>query len=633
MPSALDHILKSPSLPSLPTVAVELLKLTKDADSTQLQFVQTIQSDPAIAAKILQLSNSSFFGIRTEVTTIQKSVSMLGTRAVTSLALSFSIARQSVGGSEISTHFRDFWQRSVLQALTCELLVKHQKEHSTSELFLAGLMLDIGRLAMLKVLGGEYAKVLAQLPKSDRSLSELEREAFDFDHAEAGAALLKFWEFPPSLITAVARHHDNDAIDRESRELLETLRLTRVSSRVAEYFYGDRTSEALTALEEATQEICDFDRNETLDFVEAVADRFRENAGLFDADAFDLPDPTDLIAEANRQLATIAMEAHQSEKTLAGEVEALRHQAIHDPLTNVYNRAYFDDVLAKEADLCRRNARSTGLVFLDIDHFKVFNDSYGHPFGDYVLREVAAVLASQLRESDVLARYGGEEFVILARQPTEEGLRMLIDRLRVAVEQASFTYEDQTVSVTASIGAAFILPNSQDHDAAEQLVSEADAAMYDAKHGGRNATRFRCLSDEREREMAMCVANERLSAQLVAAGTLSAEQLTTIEEDLRPSSERIGELAVRFGLLEPHQVESLLVRQREERGLHRIGELAVDENLITREQLVRLLAIKQEKPEVTARVLAEHRFISPDEAIQAVDSYTAPLSSLAATTA
>lgn len=621
MPTALEHILNSPSLPSLPTVAVELLELSRDASSRQQDFVRVTQSDPAIAAKILKLSNSSFFGIRTDVKTIQKAISMLGTRAVTSLALSFSIARQSIGDGEVSKHFTDYWQRSVLQAVACETMVDFQDEHSTSELFLAGLMLDIGRLAMLKVLGRKYIDVLDELVVGGPRLTELERNAFGFDHAEAGSELLRQWGFPPSLVQAVLSHHETTPIETSDRELSETLRLTRVAGCLADYFYGYATGPALDKYIQAAEEHLGLNRPGALDLIDRVSEHFREAADLFDADAYELPDPSDLIASANQELAALAFAAEKSQADLAGEMEALRRQAIHDPLTNVYNRVYFDDVFGQEADLCRRNARSIGLIFLDLDNFKSLNDTYGHQFGDTVLVEMAHVFVQQLRESDVIARFGGEEFVVLARQASLDGLEILCERLRVAAERVHLMHEGTRVPVTISVGAAFLQPTPNEPDMTERLIKEADEAMYDVKKNGRNGIEVRSLSPESEVRFGQEVLRRHFSRSLVADGHISDAELERCADALRPSTSRIGSLAVRYGMLQNWQVTDLLDEQRADHGRRRFGRMAVEKGVLAEEQICGLLAVQAEDPDLTARVLSERGVIAPDKAAQLVEDY------------
>jgi diguanylate cyclase len=122
------------------------------------------------------------------------------------------------------------------------------------------------------------------------------------------------------------------------------------------------------------------------------------------------------------------------------------------------------------------------LIMTDIDHFKSFNDTWGHLTGDQVLRLVAMSMKQNVKGQDTAARYGGEEFAVICREIEGEGVRVLGERLRRAIEQHRFEYDGKVIPVTVSVGAAV---DSKTGDA-QALIAAADAAMYEAKRAGRN---------------------------------------------------------------------------------------------------------------------------------------------------
>ncbi len=165
-----------------------------------------------------------------------------------------------------------------------------------------------------------------------------------------------------------------------------------------------------------------------------------------------------------------------------------------DGLTGVYNRRYFDRTLEKESKRAHREKSSLGLLLLDIDHFKNFNDRYGHLIGDDCLRTVAQVISETLnRDSDVVARYGGEEFAVLLPNTEAEGTVHIAETLRKAVEKIRFFVKGETVPVRISIGATTQIP--QQENCGESLVAAADKALYDSKSRGRNLVTFQPLDD------------------------------------------------------------------------------------------------------------------------------------------
>lgn len=174
----------------------------------------------------------------------------------------------------------------------------------------------------------------------------------------------------------------------------------------------------------------------------------------------------------------------------ATETDAeLRHRAFHDHLTGLYNRHFFDEALDREYRRCVRYNESMGLLFLDLDRFKQINDAHGHRFGDEVLRQVAQAVRGSVRDCDVVARYGGEEFVVLVLRVTPQELTVVAERVRRAIETLAVRCGDQSVSVTASVGAAVLHPATEPNVTPADLLETADRAMYDAKRCGRNCVR------------------------------------------------------------------------------------------------------------------------------------------------
>jgi two-component system cell cycle response regulator len=160
----------------------------------------------------------------------------------------------------------------------------------------------------------------------------------------------------------------------------------------------------------------------------------------------------------------------------------LFESALRDGLTNTFNRRYFLDRLHGELRFAVRHTKPVALLFVDIDHFKKINDNHGHQAGDHVLSGVARVMMTTIRAEDVLARYGGEEFAIICREIELEGAAVLANRLVTAVAQKKFEYGGQIIPVTISVGAAV----DRGGEAAQGLIANADAAMYEAKRSGRN---------------------------------------------------------------------------------------------------------------------------------------------------
>ncbi len=154
--------------------------------------------------------------------------------------------------------------------------------------------------------------------------------------------------------------------------------------------------------------------------------------------------------------------------------QRLRWLAAKDPLTGLINRGFFDERMQAEVSRTNRTGRLLSVALIDIDHFKRFNDDFGHIVGDEVLKVLAGIFQKSLRKSDLVARYGGEEFIILFPETPAEFAVQTADRLRVAVEQST---------VTVSIGVSALPTDGKDM---RTVIDRADKRLYEAKHAGRN---------------------------------------------------------------------------------------------------------------------------------------------------
>ena len=161
--------------------------------------------------------------------------------------------------------------------------------------------------------------------------------------------------------------------------------------------------------------------------------------------------------------------------------EQMRHFAEHDDLTGLWNHRIIMERLRQEVDRSRREGTPLSLILIDLDHFKTVNDTYGHPAGDLVLKEIGSILLRAVRSYDWVGRYGGEEFLLILPGSTFTGSRVRAEELRIAVQVAYIHDGEQTIPVTASFGVAAGFPTDY-----ESLIQAADGALYRAKDNGRN---------------------------------------------------------------------------------------------------------------------------------------------------
>jgi diguanylate cyclase (GGDEF)-like protein len=164
--------------------------------------------------------------------------------------------------------------------------------------------------------------------------------------------------------------------------------------------------------------------------------------------------------------------------------ETLREQSIHDPLTGLFNRRFMQESLNRELLRSKRKKTPLTVVFLDLDHFKRFNDTFGHDAGDAVLRSVAEALRTHYRADDVVCRYGGEEFAVILPESVAEEAAKRSEDLRLAVKQLRIRHEAKVLDgITLSMGIAAF---PQHASSEEELLRLADIALYQSKSRGRD---------------------------------------------------------------------------------------------------------------------------------------------------
>ncbi|MCF6209913.1 MAG: diguanylate cyclase [Gammaproteobacteria bacterium] len=172
------------------------------------------------------------------------------------------------------------------------------------------------------------------------------------------------------------------------------------------------------------------------------------------------------------------------QQQLTALTQELREVSNHDGLTQLFNRRYIEETLSKEFKRAQRYSHPLTVILSDIDHFKQVNDTHGHLAGDEVLRIISRRLQSNLRDTDVLGRYGGEEFLIVLPNTGTKGGKVLAERLRHAIESEPVTFGDIHLSINISLGITEL--REEDSRDYEQLIGEADQALYQSKESGRN---------------------------------------------------------------------------------------------------------------------------------------------------
>jgi diguanylate cyclase (GGDEF)-like protein len=451
---------------------------------------------------VLRVANSAFYHRRSEVTTLRGAAMVLGMRALKIVALGFTLANELPRrGVSAGLDLSVYWHRSLVNGVIARSLARSVNRSLVEEAFLCGLLSEIGKLALTHAIPDDYAPVVAEAKgwPSD----ELERERLGFSATEAGEVILRGWQVPEVVVVGGSFAGRTETLPEDAPidgcRLAELVTLARLGT--AALFAND-TGVALVRFTAEAELRFGLAAEEAATLVALLEAEIHEAAGML---SLDLPPGVSyqaLLEKARLLMLAMSVDAVvQLEETsraveeLEQENEDLGVRARTDELTSLPNRAFFNEFLKQQVHLRLREDMPghLGLIMIDIDDFKGFNDRFGHQAGDEVLRSVGASLRQVVRRSDMLCRYGGEEFCLVVPHATTDTLAAAGERLRAHVEAHEVDLGPAgRRHVTASFGCALLADVTSAEDAV-QLVAAADMQLYAAKNAGRNRV---CVAED-----------------------------------------------------------------------------------------------------------------------------------------
>ncbi len=496
----LKAVLNSDELPTLPTVASKLISMTSKEDTTLSDIADLVSKDVSLSAKILKVSNSAFYSFPQQIGSIQQAVSILGTNAVRSLVLSFSFLTIKAGKKTSSFNFEKFWEESLASAVAAKLILEQVNDANTEEIFISGLLQNLGELILARTFSDEYDKVLEGTSDDGKSILENEREIFGADHCYIGHEVAKHWGFPSILLQPILYHHDPTSYKGDNEKIIQTTKAVYLSDLLTNIIFSQNPEEYHKKFKKEAKKFLGLRNDQIEKILDEINSRVDQAGKYFGLTIQNTKSVQEILQEANIRLSLMNLDYSQMNKQLIEAKIALENLAKQleeknrildnlanvDGLTEVYNHRYFQNTLEQEINRSVRNDTYIALLFIDIDHFKIFNDTHGHQTGDFILKEFAKVLKDNLRKYDTLARYGGEEFAIILPETDSESGLVVGEKLRQAIETTVFEVNRETYQVTASFGLASGRPAVDDDFSKSDFVNMADTALYNAKNQGRN---------------------------------------------------------------------------------------------------------------------------------------------------
>ncbi len=496
----LAAVLNSDELPTLPTVASEIITLTAREDTTLADIANLVSKDTALSAKILKVSNSAFYSFPQQISSINQAVSILGINAVRSLVLSFSFLSMKGGKKKLHFNFEKFWKNSLAAAVASKLILERVKGADTEEIFICGLLQNLGQLITAVTFPKEYDEVLAKIGESQYDVLNAENDTFGTSHPTIGYEVAKNWGFPEVLLLPILYHHDPLQYKGGDKKIEVTCKASYLADLLISILYSDKPQEFHKRFRKEAKDLLGLN-NEDMDHILNELHTQVDHAGeYFGLRIKNTKSIQEILQEANIRLSLINLDFDQMNQELIKakiELENLTRElkeknkllgnlANIDGLTEIFNHRYFQNSLDNEIDRALRNETNIALLLIDIDFFKKFNDTYGHQVGDFILKEFSALLKREIRKYDTLARYGGEEFTIILPDTSADEACAVAEKLCSAVNDYVFRDPQTNYHITASFGVSSAKPVTDDTFSKENFIKMADAALYDAKEAGRN---------------------------------------------------------------------------------------------------------------------------------------------------
>jgi two-component system, cell cycle response regulator len=483
-------IQQCPNLPSLPSIAVQILDLAGKPNVDITEIARVISKDPALSTKILRTVNSSFYGRSQHVGTISHALVILGLQSVKTLVLGFSLVTTLSKNKTSGFNHLKYWRRSIFAATAARTLATKVKLVQQEEAFLAALLQDIGMLVLNQVVGPQYSEICGKAA-THTELAKAEAEALGLTHADVGAMLAEQWKLPPILSTTVGSSHDFTKVTDAA--LKNIAMLVQLAGYCADVFVDAEPAGAIVQVRsfcaagfKMSETDCDL-------LLSEIGIKTKEVVPLFEINIGDTTNYEAILKKANEALVELTLETQMQATKLQEQNQVLKEKATTDALTTLNNRQTFDETLKQQFAASKSSEKPLTLLLLDIDKFKSVNDQFGHQAGDIVLSIVGKLLKSAARDTDLAARYGGEELALLLPETARAVGAAIAETIRLAVARKPIPCGNQAVPVTISIGVATLEPKSLMTEPAH-LLKAADMAVYAAKKSGRNCVKIFSLA-------------------------------------------------------------------------------------------------------------------------------------------
>jgi two-component system cell cycle response regulator len=489
----LDDILSCPNLPTLPSVAIRVLERTSDPDVKMDELAKEIQFDQGIAAKILRTVNSSFFGLRRRCSSIEHALVMLGLGPVKSLVLGFSLVSTINGEEGDLFDYQAYWKRCLTSAVASKYAAELAgNKLIVDEAFLAALFQDIGMIGMYRTLQGEYLDVCNATEGDHSKLAKLEIDAFEIQHSTLGAMLCEKWKLPHEIVIPVRYHDRATACPQEFGQIARCIAIGNLVHNLLE---SNDPTEALRRIYQRGASWLGFKESEIDQLIKDTGESAKELASLFNVDVGSVPNPEDVLNNADRQLIELAKNQQIEGYAAKQFAELVLVDDGTDPLTGTLTRNGFAQAIKESFPAAHSGEYPLSVAQLVITGYDELHETVGDTVQDALALSIVVMLRRHFEQmGGVVCRLGESIFAVVLpacerADVTHEAnaccvefgerlvgwipeIEAVADSVRIAMGVA--TLDDETRSILSS---------------ADLLVKAASQAVLAAKAGTGSTTR------------------------------------------------------------------------------------------------------------------------------------------------
>lgn len=462
--SRMEGIVAGPRLPTLPAVAVQVLRLTESPDATIAQIAEAIEFDQALVVRLLRTVNSSYYGLQRECRGVAQAMSYLGMRAVRSLVLGFSLAKSLDGGGELDIDFpwRPYWRRAVRMAAAARLLATALRGPDPDEAQVVGLVSEIGMVALYRAYGDRYLQVLDAARKSHALLAPGEQRVFEMDHAAVGRLMAARWRFPQEIVDAIGDHERDP--DPGQRPLARVASLAALAERAI----GDSDLDARATAERTflrcAEQMLSMPSTRAARLLESIAQRAFELAAILELDVGPAHDSDALVKKA---------------RTMRGQGD----EGTRGPMDGEESNGFEERIAA----IFARPGAGGGAAIAVVEPDGAGTNGLRARRDDVAMSRLRALLSESVgTQATVHALSPTMIVVVVDMPPTTEGERnsmRLVERLRREVETRQVA-ASAGQPLTVSIGVA--MHGRRRFESPDAILRAAMLALGAAQRSGRN---------------------------------------------------------------------------------------------------------------------------------------------------